>query len=136
MVQGTFLLPTDKIIAFERSNKSSFNQCISWSDIRSSLSASRPCSAEAATRRRSRQGYRVFMISHLNLIVEYWLILLCQVREQTQMAVRSAIASYPHVRRRVHTNLITLVTIVPTKYTSDLITLFNSCQFFSSYLIR
>jgi len=45
------------------------------------------------------------------LIVEYWLILLCQVRELTQMAVRSVIASYPHVRRRVHTNLITLVTV-------------------------
>ena len=132
MVQGTFLLPTDKIIAFERSNKSSFNQCISWSDIRSSLSASRPCSAEAATRRRSRQGYRVFMISHLNLNFEYWLILLCQVRELTQMAVRSAIASYPHVRRRVHTNLITLVTIVPISIHRTLLPYSTLVNFFQA----
>ena len=40
MVQGTFLSLTDKIIVFVRSNKSFANQCISWSDIRSSLSAS------------------------------------------------------------------------------------------------
>ena len=46
------------------------------------------------------------------------------------MPVRSTIASYPRVSRRVQNNLITLVTIVPSTYASDLITLFNSRQFF------
>ena len=60
----------------------------------------------------------------------------CRVRELTQMAVRSAVLVIGTSGEEYKPNLITLVTIVASTNGSDLITLFNSRQFSSSYLIR